>query len=309
MRKIFLLILPSVLLLPALYSLPQIKKDTLSIEQALSRYSVSSPLFSPDGTKAVVVVFQTGIGEHIPSSHIWLVEVASKSIRQFTNSLKSESSPRWSPDGKQLAFLSARDGETQIYLMDLQGGEALPLTESKTAINSFEWNPLGKTIAYLTEDEATAEEKKRIADKYDERAMSGSQKPTRIFIIDVINRKPIPLKKQNREIDELKWMPSGTELLLLTQILPATEIPKPELIKFSLKDSVITVIPSPGHSAWGDIIIAPDGNSFAYHGARTDGRSRTIFLYNPSAITALKISVKKISTCLFLKVNLSTAIV
>ncbi len=298
MRKLFPFIF--ILVLFVFDGLSQTKKDTLGIEQALSRYSVNSPLFSPDGMKAVVVVSQTGAGEHLPSSHIWLVDVASKSIRQFTNSQKSESYPRWSPDGKQLAFLSARDGETQVYLMDMNGGEALQLTQSKTGIRSFEWNPSGKTIAYLAEDAPPEDTKKRIADKYDERVMSESEKPTRIFIIDLTSKQTTTLKKQNRQIHELKWMPSGEELLLVAEILPSTEIPKLELVKFSLKDSAVTVIPSPVHSSWGNVVIAPNGNSFVYQGARTDGPvPHDLFIESFSNALAQNITAKSLDLPIF----------
>jgi dipeptidyl aminopeptidase/acylaminoacyl peptidase len=144
MRLLFSVPATFALLMLSILCFSQPKRDTLSIEQALSVYSISSPLFSPDGSKAVVVVNQTGLGEGLPASHIWLVDVADKSIRQFTSSQKSENSPRWSPDGKTLAFLSARNGESQIFLMDVGGGEALQLTHAKTAVTAFEWNRKAK---------------------------------------------------------------------------------------------------------------------------------------------------------------------
>src|SRR5204862_2861654 len=112
-------------------------------------------------------------------------DVAEKSIRQFTNSQKSETSPQWSPDGKHLAFLSGRNGDAQIFLMDINGGEALQLTNAKTDVSAFAWNPAGKTIAYLAEAPATEAEEKRQAEKNDDKVISESVKPTGVFIIDV----------------------------------------------------------------------------------------------------------------------------
>ena len=265
------LILTSLFVLTVLAGWSQTKKDSISIEQALTRYGVNSPLFSPDGTRAVVVVSQPASGEQPSSSHIWMIDVASRSIRQFTNSVKSENSPRWSPDGKQLAFLSGRDGETQIYLMDLGGGEALPLTKSGMAVAGFEWNPAGKTIAYLTVDAPTEAQKRRTADKYDERVASESKKPTRIYLIDVASKQTTPLMKMNRDIGGMKWLPSGDTLLLVTEVLPAGEIAKREIIRFSIKDSAISQIPAPTHGAWGNVVLSPDGTSIAYTSARVDG--------------------------------------
>ena len=66
-------------------------------------------------------------------------------------------------------------------------------------------------------------------------------------------------------------MPSGNSLLLMAYPLPKPEIPIAKLISYSLTDSSTTLIPSPPHFAWGNILVAPDGNSFCYRGARKDG--------------------------------------
>ena len=265
----FFLIPVSLLVSIVCYS--QTKKDTLSIEQSLSRYSIRTPVFSPDGSKAAVVVAQSGLGENLPSSHIWMVDVASKTIRQFTSSAKSESEPQWSPDGRMLSFLSARNGIPQIFMMNGDGGEASPLTKSKTAISAYAWDPAGKTIAYLTEDPPTAAEEKRTADKYDETVVSESDKPTRLFIIDVNSKSAVQVSKQNIEIEEMKWMPSGNSILLLTQLLPAAEIPVYQLSLLSLKDSSLSNLPCPSHAFWGQINISPDGNNITYNSSPEDG--------------------------------------
>ncbi len=263
-------------ILVALFTNPaftQLKKDSLSIEQALSTYSVGAPVFSPDGSKAAVVVSQNGLGENMPASHIWVVDVASKTIRQFTNSQKSESSPKWSPNGKSLAFLSARNGDPQIYLLDMAGGEALQLTNAKTTISAFEWNPAGKTIAYVAEDTATAEEEKRKESNNDERVVGKATKASNIFTIDVATKQTKQLSARHWEINELKWVPSGEALLLATQQLPEAEIAQNQLVLLKVKDTTITKIPCPSHPFWGDINISPDGKSISYISAREDGPS------------------------------------
>jgi len=258
-------------LLLACTTLAQTKKDTLSIAQSLSRYTFRTPVFSPDGSKAAVVVSQTGLGEQLPQSHIWMVDVASKTIRQFTNSAKSETSPQWSPDGKTLAFLSGRNGKTQILTMSMDGGEALPLTKSKTAITNFLYNSSGKSIAYLTEEPATEAEDKRKEDKYDEEVVSEADKPTRIFILDVNSKAAKQVSKQNWEVEEIKWMPNGDSLLLVTQSLPQTELPVYQLSIMSLKDSSVTNLPCPANSFWGGIEVSPDGSAVSYRSSLEDG--------------------------------------
>jgi dipeptidyl aminopeptidase/acylaminoacyl peptidase len=283
------------LLLVGLTGFSQAKKDTLSIEQALSRYSMRNIAFSPDGSKAVVVVSQSGIDETLPASHIWLVDVPTKTIRQYTSSAKSETSPKWSPDGKTLAFLSARNGRSQIFLMDVSGGEALQLTKSKTGVNNFDWNPKGQNIAYLADEPATAAEEKRKTDKYDERASSEEDKPTRLFTIDVNTKATKQLGKQNWDINEVKWTPAGDGLLMVTHMLPGKELPEPKLVLYTLKDSTITNIPGPAHSFWGNVVISPDGSTIAYSSARTDGpTTHDIFIQSLKSGAGTNITAKSI---------------
>ena len=100
------------------------EKKAVTPEAFLELRSVQEPQFSPDGTKVAFVVGGFGSGEK-RTRHIWIYEKEKNASRQLTYSTKSESTPRWSPDGKQLLFLSNRDGdEQQIYILRMEGGEA-----------------------------------------------------------------------------------------------------------------------------------------------------------------------------------------
>jgi len=133
----------------------------LAPEALLNLRRLSSLDFSTDGTRVAFVVTEPAKGDQ-RSSHIWLFDISSGSFRQLTYSAKSESSPKWSPDGKSLAFLSNRDANQQIYVLSMSGGESVPLTKGKRNINRFEWSLDGKTIAFLAPDsKSEAEEKKR----------------------------------------------------------------------------------------------------------------------------------------------------
>ena len=86
---------------------------------------------------------------------------------QLTSGKKSSSSPRWSPDGKELAFLSDRDGKKQIYLIVPTGGEARQVSKAETAVIAFKWMPDGKSLVYTAADADTKALKDR-KDKYGE---------------------------------------------------------------------------------------------------------------------------------------------
>src|ERR1035438_2479002 len=136
-------------------------KKALTPEAFLELRSLQDPRFSPDGTRVAFVVNEPRTGEK-RQGHVWIYEKEKDSVRQLTYSAKSESSPRWAPDGKQLAFLSDRGGdEQQVYVLRMEGGEAVALTKGKASVSEFAWAPDGKTIAFLAADPKTeAEEKK-----------------------------------------------------------------------------------------------------------------------------------------------------
>jgi len=72
---------------------------------------------------------------------------------RVTSSPKSESRPRFSPDGKWLAFLSAREGKrTQVWLLPRCGGEAVKLTDFKTGVSDIVWSPDSKRLALVMKD-------------------------------------------------------------------------------------------------------------------------------------------------------------
>src|SRR6266516_1795802 len=87
---------------------------------------------SPDGALvAFVAGEQFKIDSAWAKSQIWVVPTNGGAAHQFTGGPRTDDTPRWSPDGRTLAFLSDRleDGRQQIYLLDRAGGEARRLTD------------------------------------------------------------------------------------------------------------------------------------------------------------------------------------
>jgi Tol biopolymer transport system component len=100
--------------------------------------------WSPDGT---TIVFHSDRGD-TGSSHLYLMNPDGSDVRSFPTDPGSGHSPRWSPDGRRIAFVSGRDGNAEIYVMDTDGGNVRRLTDDPAEDGYPRWSPDGTRIAY-----------------------------------------------------------------------------------------------------------------------------------------------------------------
>lgn len=247
----------------------KIKKELTGWLKATKMRRLSNLCLAPDSSRIAFTVSEIADGGE-RKSNIRILNLKTFKSRRFTTSIKADHSPKWSPDGKSLAFLSNRYEKTQIYIIPLDGGEAEALTESKTGISSFEWSPSGSRIAFLSPEPETKEEKKKKQVKDDARVVDADKRHPLLRIIDIKTKQEKTLTKSNWRISEYKWLPKGDSLIIF-----ATDHQQPELFthkiyEISAASGEMKLKAAPG-GAFSGLKISPSGKTLAYIGSRIDG--------------------------------------
>ena len=132
-------------------------KSPMKVTDLLNVKSIGTIALSPNGSKYAFTV--TSIEpdgdskwDYKYSTRIWLAPAdGSQTPRQLTSAKENASQPAWSPDGKTLAFVRAADGNSQIFLLSMEGGEPVQLTKGKYGASAPIWSPDGKQIIFTAD--------------------------------------------------------------------------------------------------------------------------------------------------------------
>ncbi len=126
-------------------------QPAFTVEDMLKLKRVSDPQLSPDGTKIAFVLTDVNLDANTRNNDIYVVPVAGGDPVKFVATDRSEDRPRWSPDGKWLAFVSNRDGDSQIWVIAASGGEARKVTSIATEASGVTWSPDSKWLAFVSD--------------------------------------------------------------------------------------------------------------------------------------------------------------
>lgn len=210
------------------------EKRKITVDDCLKIEEIADVQISPEGARIAFVknriMPSKDEKDTLKRTHdIYMVTLTDNQIHPLTSHEKGSAYPRWSPDGRYLAFLSERTDKNQIWMLDMdRGGEAQQLTDWKSEIKEFAWSPDSNRIAFVSEDLAEGEEgtdgdkiKKtdpyvitRTNYLYDGIGYYGDPRVySHIWIIDLKDPKN-PVKVTDGPFDDggLFWSPDGSQI-------------------------------------------------------------------------------------------------
>ncbi len=190
--------------------------------------SISDPQVSPDGKWVAYVLSTPDSAKDKSNTDIWMISWDGTESVKLTASPDGENHPRWSPDGKQLTFLSSRyeTKSSQIWKMDRRGGEAEKLTELKYSISDYVWSPDAKKIVLVIRDQESSDEadKKKSAkpiviDRYHFKSDGDGyleRKRDHLYLFDVETKKLDTLTRGDFDESNPTWSPDSKKIVFVS---------------------------------------------------------------------------------------------
>ena len=260
-------------------------------EDVYALTSVGDPRLSPDGSCVAYVVHRIDRDANLYRAAVWVAPLdGSEQPRQLTSGERCDQMPRWSPDGRWLAFVSNRDGEVEkahgeLYVLPAEGGEERRLTNGAEGVESIAWSPDSLRIAFArrVRDDAYDEEDERrraprrftrVFYKLDSVGWTGDRR-SHLFVVGVDGSDERQLTDGDCEDDEPTWSPDGGRIVFTSMRGERWDVELAEALyelKVDAEGAEPRRLTQPDEVAT-MAAFSPDGSLIAYRHEPKDGTS------------------------------------
>jgi len=251
-------------------------KRPISINDLKKVHWISDPQFSPQGDQVLYVQKQVNPADATKyTTQVWVVS-AKNEPKLLSGENTSNSTPRWSPCGETIAFVSPRSGSNQIWLLSRQGGEATQLTKFKRPLNLIDWSPDGSKLLvsckckpqdFQADSRETSDVKVITKLRY---KLNGAgfhdDRYTHLFVVDAKTGETTQITHGDFDHGSATWSPCGKKVLFAAKRYEdADYVQHIDLYTVELSNGDIEQITSV-EGQYSSPAYSPDGKWIAYFG-------------------------------------------
>ena len=302
------------------------KNASVSFEKWISLKNSGNAIISPDGKTIVYTVGTTDWANNAYDNELWMAREGEAPVQLTRTSKASSTTAAFTPDGKYVSFLANRGEKTQLYIISIQGGEAIQVTKDDEGINSYDWSPDGKKIVY-SRTSAESKKEKTIKERFGAFASEGEEyRQTHLWLLNFnydsvflagdlpcypakkdsteATKKEtpcytLPVAKQLTEgdfnVSGYAWSPDGKQIIFNRQSNPlilSSATADIVLIDIATK-KMTTIISNPTGDFFN--VWNPEGTAFVYGSSVNDSvtnyfKNNKLFIYDLTTKTSLEIA-------------------